>query len=182
MVSFKAFRIFIFMVLCGTSAHVWAQAGGNSSSKPEQFGAFIGNTLPHGIPGADEIFPLWGVRYSHNMSKLAYAEFGGMFGHSKGVTWQGVFADLRMDIPIETLIAVTYIGLDMTRFSTETHPKSVNQGGGHAGGGLMSQIGSSSWVRFDMKLNSKPGTSLYFALGLVFDFDGFGGGGAGGAP
>jgi hypothetical protein len=51
------------------------------------------------------------------------------------------------------------------------------------GGGLMSQMGSSSWVRFDMRINSKPGTSLYFALGLVFDFDGFGGGGAaGGTP
>jgi hypothetical protein len=121
------------------------------------------------------------MRYSHPFGKLAYAEFGSLFGHSKGVDWKGAFVDLRMDIPIETMTAFTYVGMDFTRYSTETHETS-NEGGGHVGGGLMSLIGGSSWVRFDMKLNSKPGTSLYFALGLVFDFDGFGGGGGAASP
>lgn len=175
-VSWTASRIFIasFLVslLALAPSSAWAQAESNDS-RPPQVGAFIGNLLPNGVDGVDEITPLWGVRYSHGLGRSSFVEGGGIFGHSEGVKWQGAFVSLRMDIPVETLVATTYIGMDFTRYESATKTTS-NQGGGHVGGGLMSLIGGSSWVRFDMKLNSKPGTSLYFALGLVFELGGSG--------
>lgn len=169
-------RLFIVTFFLSIAALSQSNAQSGNSDRSSQFGAFIGNMLPNGVDGVNEITPLWGVRYSHPTGKMAFAEIGGIFGHSHGVEWQGAFASIRWDIPIETMIATTYLGLDFTRYSGESQAP-TNVGGGHVGGGLMTLIGGGTWARFDMKLNSKPGTSLYFALGLVFEWDS----GAGGA-
>jgi hypothetical protein len=173
-VSPATLRIFIFSFFLSFAALPLVHAQSSGSTRPSQVGAFIGNLLPNGVDGVNEITPLWGFRYSHPVGRGAYAEGGGIFGNSKGVMWQGAFASMRMDIPVETLVATAMIGLDFTRYSGEG-TKAKNTGGGHAGGGLMSEIGDGSWIRFDMKLNSKPGTSLYFALGLMFELGSSGG-------
>ncbi len=163
----RTLLLFLSLIVFGHSA--FAQEGKDAG--PSQIGAFVGNLLPNGVPGVPEITPLWGIRYSHPLAEMLYAEGGGIFGHSAGVTWRSAFTSLRMDIPLETLVAFAIIGLDFTRYESQTQD-AINKGGMHAGGGLMSQIGGSVWARFDMKLNSQPGTSLYFALGIVFELGG----------
>lgn len=146
-----------------------AQDPSSSSGAQRQAGAFIGNMLPNNVPGVDEITPLWGLRYSHPLAKFVYIEGGTVFGHSNGVDWKGAFASARMDVPLETMIGMAYLGFDYTNYSGEGQ-KTTNKGGGHVGGGLLSLIGGKTSARFDMKLNSQPGTSLYFSIGLVQEF------------
>jgi hypothetical protein len=164
-------RLILFGLLSLGAIHTQAQesSGGGGAGSKSQAGAFIGNMLPNNVPGMDEITPLWGLRYSYPIANMVYAEGGTVFSHSNGVDWKGAFASIRMDISMETLIAMTYIGLDYTNYSGEGQ-KTTNKGGGHAGGGVMSELGGNTYMRFDMKLNSQPGTSLYFALGLSYLF------------
>jgi hypothetical protein len=147
-----------------------AHAQDSGGSGHNEIGIFSGRILPN-VSGASEIFSLTGVRYSRSFTDngLGFWEVGGLTGNGSGVEWKGAFASLRMNIPVETIIAFTYLGLDFTRYKGE-NTETVNRGGYHVGGGMMSLIGGGTWFRFDMKLNSQPGTSLYFALGLVFDF------------
>jgi hypothetical protein len=158
-----------------------AGADGDDKLVPHpQVGAFVGRILPHGLDNNDEIFSVWGLRYSHPYGKNnAYIDGGTVMGNSAGIKWQSGFLSLSMHFPIETLIGHAGIGLDMTRYETETTP-SKNIGGAHFVGGIMSKIGGNTFVRFDMKLNSKPGTSLFLGIGLVIEFDGKGGGDSGG--
>lgn len=167
----KVILIHVLIVISAVFSVSNSFAQENKDAGPSQIGAFVGNMLPNGVPGVQEITPLWGLRYSYPFGSGVFGEGGGIFGHSQGVTWRSAFASLRMDIPLETLTAFAIIGLDMTRYESTTQ-HAVNKGGGHAGGGLMSKIGGNISARFDMKLNSKPGTSLYFALGLVYEFGG----------
>ena len=123
----------------------------------------MGNVLPNGVDGADEIFPLSGLRYSIAMDEEGYGyyEFGGVFGNGEGVRWQGAFASLRMDVPVETLVGFAYLGLDFTSYEGNGTAKQ-QRGGGHVGGGLMTLIGGNCSMRFDMKLNSKPPNPAVF--------------------
>ena len=164
-------RQVLFILVFISSLTAWGQAGNDGG--PHEFNIFMGNVLPNGIDGADEIFPLSGLRYSIAMSEEAvgFYEFGGVFGNGEGVSWQGVFASLRMDVPVETLVGFAYLGLDFTNYEGNG-TEEQQRGGGHVGGGLMTLIGGNASVRFDMKLNTKPGTSLYFSLGLSFELGG----------
>lgn len=167
--------VVLFIAFFLSTSFTFAQDSGNSN-RPSQVGAFLGRVLPNGIEGAEEIFSLWGLRYSHPLGKKSgYLDFGTLLGNSDGVQWKGAFAGISMHIPIETLIGHAGIGIDFTQYESET-TAATSSGGGHFIGGVMSQIGGNAFARFDMKLNSKPGTSLYFALGLLFELDGLGAG------
>ena len=159
-------KYFLFLLLF-SSASAFAQ--NENTGGGAQVGAFIGNTLPSGIDGADEIFPLWGLRYSHGLSRSGFVDVSTFFGNSEGVAWQGAALGVSMQAPIETLVGHAGIGIDYTRYETDT-TSAKNYFGGHFIGGVMAEIGGNAYVRFDMKLNSKPGSSLYFAIGLVFMF------------
>jgi len=156
---------YILFLLLFSSISAFAQ--NDNTSAGVQVGAFIGNTLPSGIEGADDIFPLWGLRYSHGLSRRGFADISTFFGNSEGVSWQGAALGISMQAPIETLVGHAGIGLDYTRYETTTTAVK-NYFGGHFIGGVMAEIGGNTFARFDMKLNSKPGSSLYFAIGLVF--------------
>ncbi len=161
---------YIFLLIFGlflSSAH--AQEGSDAGAS--QIGAYVGNTLPNGIDGAEEIFPLWGLRYSHALSQNGFADLSTFAGNSEGVEWQGISIGASMQIPVETLIGHAGVGIDFTRYST-VEQETTNAVGGHFVGGVLMPIGGNVYSRFDMKLNSKPGTSLYFALGLVFALGG----------
>jgi hypothetical protein len=146
-----------------------AQGVGQDAEKgTSMIGLFTGRILPKNIDGADEIFSLSGVRYSLPLSKTGFVDGGAIFGNGEGVKWQGAFLGLSMLIPVETLIGHAGLGLDMTRYETTT-TESKNIGGAHFIGGIMAKIGGNCLARFDMKMNSKPGSSLYFAIGLTFE-------------
>lgn len=169
----------IFLAPFTWGTHVFAQntgGGGGGSGQLSQIGVFTGRILPKSIDGASEIFSLSGLRYSHPMSKSGFIDGGAIFGNGEGVKWQGVFLSMSMHIPIETLIGHAGIGLDMTRYEVGGG-QAKNIGGGHFIGGIMTRLGGNVLARFDMKLNSKPGTSLFFGIGFVIEFD-WGGGGS----
>jgi len=74
---------------------------------------------------------------------------------------------MRTEMKIEDLVGIIYVGADVTRYEGIGQSANV-YGGGHVGGGVMSQIGRSTWVRVDMKFMATPGTSLYINVGLLF--------------
>jgi len=102
---------------------------------------------------------------------MGFYDFGIEGAHSAGVTWRNINAGLSLHIPIETLTAHVGLGVGLTRLSTESAPAST-VGGAHFLGGVMSRIGGNVLARFDMKLNSQPGTSLFFGMGLVIELNG----------
>lgn len=140
-------------------------------------GFFVGKVLPNGISTTDEIFSLWGLRYSHPTKKgLGFYDLAIEGANSSGVNWKNASVGMSMHIPIETLVGHVGLGLDVTRYET-AGTNSTTVGGSHFIGGVLSQIGGNVFARFDMKLNSQPGTSLFFGLGLVMYLDGAAAGG-----
>jgi hypothetical protein len=170
--------IFIFVLLTSFFVHAQSEGGGQSGLTASQVGGGYGFVLPNGVDGANEIFAMWTGYYAMPIGSKGQShwEFGGVYSDDEGVEWMGAYARARMNIPIETLVGIAFIGLDYSDYSAPTGSDTAM--GGHLGGGLMSLIGSGTYARFDMKLNSKPGTSLYFNLGIVFDMDGKASGGA----
>jgi hypothetical protein len=164
-------NIFILLSVIFFSFQSHAQDDGGSG-RPSQAGVSVGKVLPNGVTTEDEIFSLWGVRYSIPAGRgSGYYDLGGYIGSSNGVDWYSGFASISMHIPVETLIGHAGVGIDYTNFETSTQA-AKSEFGGHFVGGVMSQIGGNVFARFDMKLNSKPGTSLFFGLGLVIELDG----------
>ncbi len=158
--------------------------GGGPGHKP-QLGVFIGRVLPHNISGNDNIFTLWGLRYSSPMGKAdkggggSYLDFTFLGGNGANVHWGGLSLDLSMQMPIETLVAAAGLGFDFTQYSSDTQ-STKGVFGEHFIGSVMSRMGSSSLLRFDMKFSANPGSTVFFGLGLVLEFDGSSSSGGGG--
>lgn len=172
--------LFIALVLLA-APNSYAQDSGGSGHNP-QLGVFIGRALPHGISATDNIFTLWGARYSQPMGKPEKAG-GGSFvdlsfigGNGSEVHWGGVGLDASMQAPFETLIASVGLGIDFTQYSSDT-ASTKYVFGEHFLGSVMSRIGDSAMLRFDMKFNANPGTTVFFGIGVVFEFNGSSGGG-----
>lgn len=171
----RSFVLILFFVL-GLNNLAHAQNGGGSPGHNPQLGVFIGRVLPHSISSTDDIFTLWGVRYSSPMGKgdksggsfLDYTFFG---GNGANVHWGGLSLDLSMQIPIETLVAAAGLGFDYTQYSSDIQ-KQRGVFGEHFIGSVMSRIGDTSLLRFDMKFNANPGSTVFFGIGLVVEFDG----------
>jgi hypothetical protein len=165
--------LFIFLMIF--ESRVLAQPTGSGagagspqgSDAPFEAGFHLGNLLPNQISGVDEIMALGGIRMGLRLAPLSYFEVGLISGNGEGVEWRNAHVDIRMDIPMENLLAVAYVGADAAYY------KGVGQGdklifGGHAGGGIMGHVGGPAWFRGDMKFSFSPGTSLYIGVGLVF--------------
>jgi hypothetical protein len=97
----------------------------------------------------------------------SYFEAGFISGNGEGVEWKNAHVDIRMDIPVENLVGVAYVGAD-TVYYTGNGRGSKLIFGGHAGGGIQSHLSGAAWFRADMKFGFSPGTSLYIGAGLVF--------------
>ncbi len=141
------------------------EAAGGTDDAAFEFGAHIGNLLPNQISGLSEITGLGGVRVGARIAPLSYFETGLIMGNGNGSEWKNLHVDLRMDIPVENLVALAYVGADAIYY------KSLNSGtrlifGGHAGGGMQTQLSGNVWGRADMKFGFSPGTSLYVGFGL----------------
>lgn len=132
-----------------------------------EMGFHIGNLLPNQIDGATEIMGLGGIRGGFRFAPLTYAEAGFITGNGEGVEWKNLHVDLRMDIPVENLVALAYVGGDVIYYNGNgTGTRMVF--GGHAGGGVHAHLSGIAWVRADMKFGFSPGTSMYFGIGLEF--------------
>lgn len=161
----------IFILLGAGGASAWAQdSTGNrpqGSDAPYEFGLHLGNLLPNQISGVEEIMALGGVRAGYRLAGGSYAEAGFISGNGEGVRWKNAHVDIRMDIPIENLLAMAYVGADSVYFQGVGHAQKLIFGG-HAGGGIMAHLGGTAWFRADMKFSFSPGASLYIGAGLVF--------------
>jgi hypothetical protein len=150
--------------------------GGNASSADHvsQLGVFFGRSLPHGISSSDDIFTLWGLRYSmpfgvtEKSGAGKFVDFGFIGGNGSDVHWGGLSVDVSMQAPFETLVASVGLGVDFTQYSSDTTSTKFVFGE-HFLGSVMTRLGGSSFLRFDMKFNSQPGTTVFFGLGVVFD-------------
>lgn len=142
-----------------------------------EMGAHVGNVLPNQVPGATEIQPQWGLRMGLGTGGAGTGEFTFNAGNGEfGVRWKQVSASIRMDMPIEELVGIVYLGLDATMYESDSKSQTV-LGGGHVGGGVMSLISKDLWFRADMKFNVNPGTSLFIGGGFLFRFGKAGEGG-----
>lgn len=163
----------IFLICAGTS--VWAQgqqqqqqtAGRPGQNALYEFGFHLGNLLPNQIEGMTEIIGLGGARGGFRIAPETYFEMGMIAGNGEGAEWKDLHADFRMDIPVENLVGVAYIGADTIYYKgVDRSTKLVF--GGHAGGGVQGHLTGLVWFRADMKFGFNPGTSLYIGAGLVF--------------
>jgi hypothetical protein len=163
----------IFLLLLTKSVGVWAQeSGGGGEMGDHQVSVFAGRILPKSIDGVTEIFSVVGGRYSQSFKPggLGFWELGLLGGNSEGVRWQSGFASLRLDAPVDpTLSGLVYLGLDVTKYRTDSG-ESKSDSGLHFGGGLMALIGGAVSARLDMKLGAQPGSTLLFSLGIVASF------------
>ncbi len=140
-----------------------------------EVGFHVGRLLPDQINGLTEIISGWGVKYGMKTSR-GFIEIGGNFHNGEGSNYNTVSLSMRGDIPVESLVAEVFGGIDIAQISTPLMGESSYLGGGHVGGGIMALIGGDVWFRSDMKFNINPGTSLYIGFGFVIRFAEGGGG------
>lgn len=171
----KSATFFLISALCvlALSAHAQNEDGGGSASSaqgsdaPFEFGIHAGDLLPNQINGISEIMGLGGVRMGFRLAPQSYVEAGFISGNGSGQEWKNVHADVRMDIPVENLVGIAYVGADANYFKGLGRSTSLIFGG-HVGGGIQAHLSGSTWFRTDMKFGFSPGTSLYFGFGLVW--------------
>lgn len=162
------------VLLCGVAM---AQAQPVDDEKEEmpgstaqyEAGFHMGKLLPNQIPGVTEILSLGGLRGGYRISPSSFLESGIIFGNSKGVQWKNYHADIRLDQPIEGVLAMAYLGVDMFYY-TGINQSSKLLFGGHAGGGVKAHISGGTWFRVDMKFGFSPGTSLFIGAGFEYRF------------
>lgn len=141
------------------------------SDAPFEMGFHLGYLLPNQIDGVTEIMGLGGVRGGYRLAPFTYAEAGVIMGNGEGAEWKNVHLDIRMDIPVENLVGVAYVGADSIYYKGAGRNTKLIFGG-HAGGALMMPMSSVAWFRSDMKFGFSPGTSLYIGFGIVFRIGG----------
>ena len=178
-VGMERFLLIFSIILLAPLAQLWAQQGDNAPyNAGYEFGAHIGNILPNQISGVTEIQPQWGLRLGFGMGGAGTTEITANAGNGEGVKWKQLSVSARMDMPIEELVGIVFIGGDISMYETQTQ-EAKSFGGGHVGGGVMSLISRDLWFRMDMKFNINPGTSLYIGGGFMFRYGSSEGGGSG---
>ena len=150
--------------------------GGGTSGAPYMVGLHTGFLLPNHIDGVTEIMALTGVRGAIRMPSDFLIETGFTAGNGDGQQWKDINLDIRLDFPVEGMIALVYLGLDTIYYSGPGSDSKVAFGG-HLGGGFAAELGKNVWFRTDMKFNGQPGTSLFFGFGFDIQFGSGGGGG-----
>jgi len=175
--------IFLFFALFSFSAMGQADGGAGGDSGHGLGGGdyeaalMIGSLLPNQINGITEIMGLGGVRGGVRIAPAGWWEFNLNMGNGSGQEWRDASTDIRMDIPVENLVAIAFLGLDVVQYQGQGASEVIDFGG-HVGGGIQANIGGDIWLRTDMKFQFNPGTSLMIGLSVMWRFGG--GGGAGG--
>jgi len=154
-----------------------AGSAGSAAEPSYEVGIQLGKLLPDQIEGVTEIQGLGGIRAGMRLAPRSYFEMGFITGNGEGQQWKNLHADLRMDMPVENIIGIAYVGADTVYYRGHNGGGQKIAFGGHLGGGVMAHISGLTWFRADMKFGFSPGTSLYIAAGFVWRL---GGGEAGG--
>lgn len=128
-----------------------------------------GQILPHQVPGMTEIIGLGGARFGFRMAPRVFFESGFLSGNGEGVEYRNFFGSVRVDIPIETLVGVVFLGGDALNYRG-VRKDLKTFGGGHVGGGVQALLGGNVWFRSNMKFNINPGTAMIIDFGLSFRF------------
>ncbi|MCB0407803.1 MAG: hypothetical protein KDD34_06330 [Bdellovibrionales bacterium] len=154
------------------SSFLFAQASKDASDPTGsnvtwEWGLHAGNLLPNQIPGLTEITGLGGFRGGYRIADQGFIESGVATGSGNGASWTNLYASIRMEIPVETIVGLVFTGLDAIYYEGAGRDKKLF-GGGHVGGGIQAQLGGSVWFRSDMKFTVNPGTSMYIDFGIMF--------------
>src|SRR6185437_3631228 len=110
----------LVILLLSFSVHAQDDGGKEDltgKNKLYEFGLHTGNLLPSQITGVTEIMGLGGVRAGFRFAPFTYAEGGVVMGNGNGVQWKNMHIDVRMDMPVENLVALAYVGADSTYYS-----------------------------------------------------------------
>jgi hypothetical protein len=159
------------LLLVFTSNAAWGQITNNATDAGQnstfEFGPFIGDILPNQISGMTEITGVGGARLGYRLSPLATFETFFVTGNGSGAQYKNLSESVRLDVPVESFVGFMFIGIDVTDY------KGVGQtnklfGGGHLGGGIMTQLGGSLWIRSDMKFTFNPGVAMCIDFGFIF--------------
>lgn len=146
-----------------------AGAEGDSSGQDTNYegGIVIGDLLPSQIPGLTEITGVGGVRGGYRLTPMAVAEAAFIAGNGSGAEYKNLAASVRLDVPIESFVGFMVVGLDITNYKG-AGLGAKTFGGGHMGGGIMTQLGGALWIRSDMKFTFNPGISMNLNFSLLF--------------
>jgi hypothetical protein len=155
---------FLTPVAFGQITNNATDAGQNSTF---EFGPFIGDILPNQIPGMTEITGVGGARVGYRLSPLATFEVFGVAGNGSGAQYRNLSGSVRLDVPVENFVGFMFIGLDVTDYTGVSQSNKLF-GGGHLGGGIMTQLGGSLWIRSDMKFTFNPGVAMCIDFGFMF--------------
>lgn len=136
-----------------------------------EWGASGGRLLPNQIPGLTEILGLGGVRGGYRIGDMGFVESGVAVGSGFGASWTNAHLAARMEVPVETIVGIVFLGIDGVHYEGEGR-SAKTFGGGHVGGGVQAQLGGSVWFRSNMKFTINPGTSMYIDFGLMFRMPG----------
>lgn len=134
-----------------------------------ELGMLIGSLLPHQISGVSEIMGLGGVRGGMRFNPAGWLEAALAMGNGNGQSWRDLAVDVRMDIPVENLVGIAFLGLDAIQYSGVGTSSTIGFGG-HVGGGIQANVGGPIWLRSDMKFQFNPGTSLTIGLSFLWRF------------
>ncbi len=135
-----------------------------------EMGAHAGNLLPNQIEGVTEIFRIWGLRAGRRTGRQSFMEVTAARGGYEDVSWADLSLSARMDVPLDSVVGLMYLGADAHYFKPLGEEKYKLYGGGHVGAGVLALIGGLFWFRADMKFNVHPGTSMHLNFGLSMRF------------
>ncbi len=144
-----------------------AQDGGAESKGAMDWGFHVGRMLPNQLDGATEIVPSWGLYGSYMMDRFKF-ETGVINATGAGVDYLDLHFTLNMNMPVEDLYGIVFIGVDVIKYSGVSVAESVT-GGAHIGGGILMPMAEGIWFRTDMKFNINPGVVMFINVGMTFD-------------
>ncbi len=153
---------FVFTFLTSGPAH--AQSTGS-----DEIHLFVGQHLPAGIAGVDDMMPVFGGRYGIATNKIGLAQIGLFNTHALGVDFSTLELGLQGSLPFSPgLDGLYYGGVDLNYYREVGSDIRKAEFGYHAGAAAMLSITDTFWLRGDLKFMAGPGTSLYLLFGFVF--------------
>ena len=142
-----------------------------------EFGAQLSTVLPNKVDGVDEIFYTSGARVGGPIGNdMAFWEGVISSGNDEGVKWNQGSLGARIGLPIDSLLAIVFLGIDGTQYEADGAEDKLYLGT-HFGGGFMTEIAGGVFFRTDMKMVFTPGSTMHINFGFVFRLPRSGGGG-----
>ena len=163
------------------SPYVFAQNNAGTRLEKDwgwEFGAHLSTVLPYKIDGVDEIFYTSGARVGGALGSSDIAFWEGVIttGDDEGVKWNQGSLGARIGLPIDSLLAIMFLGVDGTQYEADGADNKLHIGT-HFGGGFMTEIAGGIWFRTDMKMVFTPGSTMHINFGFVYRLPRSGGGG-----